>query len=250
MSTSAPPAPTPIYARLMNIIRTGRTCLYCNSNHDVSVCDNNALYRDYLSLVNKKYEIMDNTSLTLVQMMCIYSDWLKTLNPNMLICCARRFCASHNIVYSDCLRNIMVKVWNYPNPSREEIDFIPFQESEEEFIENYERTLNYFYNNNNNNNTTCNTLQSNTTIIIDMDSENINIDDETHETECTICYETTAQNKMVLLNCNHSFCYKCIIQSNNNKDMNNDLCCAVCRVKIINIRCRDNHVKHILENLS
>jgi hypothetical protein len=233
--------PTPIYARLMNIIRTGRTCLYCNNNHDVSQCDNHGLYRDYLNLVNKKYEIMDNQSLSLVQMMCIYSDWLKTLNPNLIICCARRFCASHSIVYSECLKNVIIKVWNYPNPSREEIDFIAFQQSQDEFIENYERTLNEFYN------FSTNKQNNNTNIIMDMDMD---IDShEIPETECIICYETINHNKMVLLNCNHSFCYKCIIESNNNKNRNNDLCCAVCRVKIINIRCRDNHIKNMLENL-
>lgn len=234
--------PTPIYARLLNIIRTGRRCLYCNNNHDVSACDDNRLYMDYLTLVNKKYEIMDDRSLTMVQMMCIYSDWLKTLNPNLIICCARKFCASHSIVYSECLKNVIIKVWNYPNPSREEIDFIPFQENPEDILQNYEETLDYFYN--------TNSQQNIKDICICIECcEYKNSYDNLRETECTICYETTSQNNMVILNCNHSFCYKCIIESNKNKDRNNDLCCAICRVKIINIQCNDTHIKNILENL-
>ena len=42
--------------------------------------------------------------------------------------------------------------------------------------------------------------------------------------ECPICLDNL--EKPVKLNCNHSFCYKCIIQCSNN--------CPLCRTEILN----------------
>lgn len=223
-----------VYMRLINTIRNGRLCMYCNHNeHDITQCNSSSLYEYYLVLVQKKYDIMDHqSSLTLVEMMRVYLLWLTTLSPNIIICCARRFCASHTIIYSECLTNVIIKIWNNPNPSREEIEYIPFNNE----------IFDYTYNHNNNNSECEKTI-----IQVDYNENKNNNSCEVDTSECVICYETTPQNKMVLLNCKHSFCYKCIIESKKNNT--NRLCCAICREKIINIQCTNSDVKNILDNL-
>lgn len=217
------------YMRLVNMIRSGRRCIYCRENHDITNCNSGSLHQQYLDMVNKKYDIMEETPLLpLVEMMRLYLEWLTTLDANIVICCARRFCASSSIVYSYCLNHIIIKIWNYPTPSRQEIEYI-------RFYNNYEDNNLFGFLNINNNQQSQNQRQSQTHAIHQPIHIQYNESLSIPTQECSICYETPRENQMVVLNCNHNFCYKCIIDSNNNKT--NDLCCALCREKITHIDC-------------
>ena len=225
---------TSTYMRLVNMIRSGRTCMYCRRNdHDIANCNSASLHQKYLDMVHKKYDIMEeNPLMPLVEMMRLYLEWLNTLEPNNVICIARRFCASSSVVYSYCLNHIIIKIWNYPTPSREEIEYI-------RFYNNYEN--NFFGILDINNNQQSQNQNIHSINIQYNDSLSIPIQ------ECSICYETPKENHNVILNCSHTFCYKCIIDSNNNKT--SDLCCALCREKITHIECACKNVRELFINV-
>ena len=58
------------------------------------------------------------------------------------------------------------------------------------------------------------------------------------EIDCPICYETIdkTSNNCCKLNCNHKFCFDCILtqlkQTNNQLNKNNQICCALCRQQV------------------
>jgi len=55
--------------------------------------------------------------------------------------------------------------------------------------------------------------------------------------KCSICYENKKLNQFVTLDCNHEFCYNCIIKT---LQVNKNIipCCALCRGEIKNIKTR------------
>ena len=47
--------------------------------------------------------------------------------------------------------------------------------------------------------------------------------------ECAICYEEIPRQKCIELNCSHSFCGECVIQTLKTAGHNNDIRCSLCR---------------------
>jgi len=58
-------------------------------------------------------------------------------------------------------------------------------------------------------------------------------DIENQAFECPVCYESISSNVMVKTQCDHTFCYSCILKS---VKTNNNHGCPLCREKVISLK--------------
>jgi hypothetical protein len=69
-------------------------------------------------------------------------------------------------------------------------------------------------------------------------------DEELEQTAecCPICYESVPIKHIVSLNCEHEFCYNCILAVCEKNNKRSNPCCALCREPMTTIVAKDDYV--------
>jgi hypothetical protein len=70
-------------------------------------------------------------------------------------------------------------------------------------------------------------VKHNVPILINNNTQCIEVKDDKESLECPICYEKIQKNNYIVTKCNHTFCNDCLFKS-----LSSNSCCPICREDI------------------